>query len=210
MVDLMLSTDTNVPAGMAIYSANFSEDVLLQGGRISHTRTLNPGQSKIYVVNGGIPADTPPGGYYICAKVDSGNKITESNEGNNSSCKRVYIKKGSGQPGGKQPDLIISIINFSPGKPTIRDEITFWVFVKNIGSGPSVPSKLRFQVGGETDPPIVPVPALNPGQQFRHDRKARLTAPRHYRVTATADYGNDNIESDEGNNVKYREFRVTK
>lgn len=92
MVDLMLSTDTNTPAGWAVYSANFSEDVLLQGGRISNTKTLNPGQSRIYSVGGGIPADTPTGTYYICAKVDAGNKVTESKEGNNSFCKRVYIK----------------------------------------------------------------------------------------------------------------------
>ena len=56
MVDLMLSTDTNTPASWAVYSANFSEDVLLQGGRISNTKTLNPGQSQIYSVGGGIPA----------------------------------------------------------------------------------------------------------------------------------------------------------
>ena len=93
MVDLMLSTDTNTPASWAVYSPNFSEDVLLQGGRISNTKTLNPGQSRIYPVGGGIPADTPPGVYYICAKVDAGNKITELSETNNSFCKRVYIKK---------------------------------------------------------------------------------------------------------------------
>jgi subtilase family serine protease len=97
MVDLMLSTDTNTPGGWAVYSANFSEDVLLKGGRISNTKTLNPGQSRIYPVGGGIPADTPSGTYYICAKVDAGNKITESNEGNNSYCKRVYIKNKSGK-----------------------------------------------------------------------------------------------------------------
>jgi hypothetical protein len=97
MVDLMLSTDTNTPAGWAIYSPNFSEDVLLQGGRISNTKTLNPGQSQTYAVGGGIPADTPTGTYYICAKVDAGNKITESNEGNNSYCKRVYIKNRGGK-----------------------------------------------------------------------------------------------------------------
>jgi hypothetical protein len=97
MVDLMLSTDTNTPAGWAIYSANFSEDVLLKGGRISNTKTLNPGQSQMYPVGGGIPADTPSGTYYICAKVDAGNKITESNEGNNSFCKRVYIKNRGGK-----------------------------------------------------------------------------------------------------------------
>jgi hypothetical protein len=92
MVDLMLSTDTNTPVRWAVYSPNFSEDVLLRGGRISNTETLKPGQSKVYQVGARIPADTPTGVYYICAKVDAGNKITEVNEANNSFCKRVYIK----------------------------------------------------------------------------------------------------------------------
>lgn len=92
MVDIVLSTDTNMPVGFATFSANFHEDVLLKGGRISNTQNLNPSQSKIYPIGGGIPADTPSGGYYLCAKVDSGNKIVESNEGNNVFCRRIYIK----------------------------------------------------------------------------------------------------------------------
>jgi hypothetical protein len=94
MVDVVLSTDTVMPPGFATYSPTFHEDVLLKGGRISNTITLNPGQAKKYPTGGGIPADAPVGGCYICAKVDSGNKITELNEANNVFCRRIYVKKG--------------------------------------------------------------------------------------------------------------------
>jgi len=97
MVDLVLSTDTRMPAGMATYSPNFHEDVLLKGGRISNTKTLRPRQARTYPVGAGIPADAPKGKCYLCAKVDSNNKIRESNERNNVFCQLVYIKgKGGG------------------------------------------------------------------------------------------------------------------
>jgi len=67
-VDLMLSTDTIVPPGLATYSPNFHEDVLLQGGRISVTQTLNPAQGKSYPVGAGIPADAPLAGTIFVQK----------------------------------------------------------------------------------------------------------------------------------------------
>ncbi|HKK06462.1 MAG TPA: CARDB domain-containing protein [Gammaproteobacteria bacterium] len=108
MIDLVLSRDRNMPSGWASYSANFHEDVLLRGGRVSNTKTLNPGQHEVYRVGAGIPADTPAGAYYLCAKVDSGNKIRESNERNNVACRPIRIQGGgasSGQTGAKKPDL---------------------------------------------------------------------------------------------------------
>jgi hypothetical protein len=91
MIDLVLSTDTNVPASFATFSPNFSEDVLLQGGRISNTLDLAPGASRLYPTGAGIPADTPTGMYHLCARIDSGNKVSESNEGNNLTCVRIRI-----------------------------------------------------------------------------------------------------------------------
>jgi len=91
MVDIILSSDTNTPSNWAIYSPNYREDVLLRGGRISNTKDLPPQRSESYRTRGVIPADTPPGNYNICAKVDAGNKITESNEANNVSCVPIRI-----------------------------------------------------------------------------------------------------------------------
>ncbi len=108
MIDVMLSSNTSTPAGWATYSANYHEDVLLQGGRISNTQNLAGGASRSYPTGGGIPADTPTGNYYVCAKIDAGNKIAESNEGNNVACSRIHITR-RGQPGtaGRLPDLVV-------------------------------------------------------------------------------------------------------
>jgi hypothetical protein len=92
MIDLVLSKDVNVPPGFAVYSPNFSEDVLLKGGRISNTQDLPAGASKPYPALAGIPADTPTGAYFICAFIDPANKVAESNEGNNVACKPIRIE----------------------------------------------------------------------------------------------------------------------
>ena len=107
-----------------------------------------------------------------------------------------------------EPDLIVSIINFSPGAPTAGDEITFWVFVRNDGDAQADASVLRFQVGGESSPPEIPVPALDPGQEYRYERKVTLNVAQNYRSTATADALDDVAESDEANNILVRDFTV--
>ncbi len=83
MIDLVLSKDQDCPAQFATYSPNFSEDVLLMGGRFSNTDDLAPGAFKPYGDGGTIPADTPPGSYYLIARIDAGNKVDESNEKDN-------------------------------------------------------------------------------------------------------------------------------
>lgn len=91
MVDLSLGRDPVVPHGFRIFSANFAEDVLLKGGRVSRTADLAPHASQQYPVGGGIPADTRPGNYFLCATVDPGNAVAEANEGNNTTCRPIHI-----------------------------------------------------------------------------------------------------------------------
>ena len=123
MVDLVLSSNNHIPVGFAGYSPNFSDDVLLKGGRISNTPDLAPNQSKTFSLNNvlTIPNDTMRGGYCLGGIVDSGKKITEQNENNNTTCRKLRVK-GKGQP-----DLIVSNIK------TVKD---CWVkvTVRNIGS----------------------------------------------------------------------------
>ncbi|RYX85289.1 hypothetical protein EON83_06755 [bacterium] len=83
MIDVMLSSDTIAPAGYATYSPSYSEDVLLLGGRISNTRDIGPGANDSYSEGATIPRDTRPGRYYLAIRVDSGNKVVESNEADN-------------------------------------------------------------------------------------------------------------------------------
>ena len=92
MVDLTLGRDAVVPPGFRTYSPNFAEDVLLKGGRVSRTADLAPGAFRQYAVGAGIPADTPPGDYFLCATVDPGGAVPEMNEGNNTTCRRIRIQ----------------------------------------------------------------------------------------------------------------------
>jgi len=93
-VDIVLSSDTNVPVAYAAYSANYTEDCLLQGGR-EHEFDLAAASSRNVTMNGNnrIPADTPPGIYYLAAVIDPGDEVKESNERNNVAFCRIKIGK---------------------------------------------------------------------------------------------------------------------
>ncbi len=92
MIDVVLSTDTVVPEGFAIFNAAFREDVLLAGGRASNTTDLAPGGSaRFSAENDTIPADTPPGAYRLCARIDPGRVVREADEANNLRCVQVKV-----------------------------------------------------------------------------------------------------------------------
>lgn len=148
-VDFIL-TDTPiypVPAPFAVYSANYSDNVLLLGGR-EHISFA--GAAVINVpLNGSntIPADTPPGIYYLGAVVDAGNKVNELNEKNNVHfCKLEVIAGTQGKP-----DLVISALNFKKVKSGIDSSgKTYWIFnviitVKNQGAGAAGPFKVLLE-----------------------------------------------------------------
>ncbi|MGD1808772.1 S8 family serine peptidase [Dapis sp. BLCC M126] len=108
MVDLILSSDTEVPDDFAIFSPNYNEDVLLEGGRISNTPDLAAGEEWVITDSGGIPTDTPEGDYYLTAQVDPGKKITESDESNNVTLEPLKIEdSGSNQRRTFVPNQII-------------------------------------------------------------------------------------------------------
>ena len=91
MIDLVLSSDDFLPITFAAFSPNFSEDVLLQGGRISRTSTLGPKESMVATARAIIPEDTPPGVYCIGVVVDPNNTVSEAIEANNTACHWVEI-----------------------------------------------------------------------------------------------------------------------
>lgn len=99
-VDIVLRKDPSCPspAPFAVYSPNYSSGVLLKGGR-EHV-SLNPGQTLNVKLNGTntIPADTPSGSYYLCAVMDAGNKVKETNEGNNCACCPIRIVAAEAKP----------------------------------------------------------------------------------------------------------------
>jgi hypothetical protein len=107
-LDLVISSDASVPMKLAVFSPTFKEDALLKGGR-EFVKSLPPGKSLSVTLNGTntIPADTPPGVYYIGAVVDSSNVVREPNEKNNVATCRMRIggESGGAVETGKKPDL---------------------------------------------------------------------------------------------------------
>lgn len=95
-IDIVLSTDTVVPEGFAgIPNGSFHEDRLLVGGRISRTPQIPAGQTitlssdpPISSDIGGVipPLGTPPGSYFLCARIDPGDRVAETDENNNVDC----------------------------------------------------------------------------------------------------------------------------
>lgn len=90
MVDLFL-THGPLPSGFARYTDSYHDGVLLRGGRVSNTGDLGASARRSYRVGGGIPLDTRPGDYRLCAQVDPGHVIRESNESNNITCRPLKI-----------------------------------------------------------------------------------------------------------------------
>lgn len=83
-VQVVISSDTQIPFQTAAYSENFQEDALLEGGQ-SIVASIKPGESLTVSLPGPlkIPADTSPARYYLGALVDPEKKIEELDEQNN-------------------------------------------------------------------------------------------------------------------------------
>jgi hypothetical protein len=91
MIDLTLGRDGVVPVGFKVYSPHYTDNVLLEGGRVSRTVDVAPAVTERFRVGAGIPGDTPPGDYFLCAYGDPGNVVRESNERNNVRCVALRI-----------------------------------------------------------------------------------------------------------------------
>lgn len=83
-LDLVLSKDSNIPVQPASPSETFTEDMLLQNGRIN-VELVKPGESiTLHLRNPvKVPLDALPDKYYLGAVADSDNKLKEMDETNN-------------------------------------------------------------------------------------------------------------------------------
>jgi hypothetical protein len=77
-VDVVLSSNSDIPFQYATYSENYKDDVLLSGGR-SHVELVKPGEVVDLSdrVMGIIPSDTPSGRYHLGIVVDPGRRVPE-------------------------------------------------------------------------------------------------------------------------------------
>ncbi len=146
-IDFALRKESACPVSgqYPTYSPNYFNGVLLKG---SHEQiSLNAGQKQEFKIGGSflIPADTPAGDYFLCAIIDAGDKVKETNKTNNCSCCPIKITSPIGRP-----DLTIERFAFKgwgkcePNQPIFNFEVT----VANKGSAPSpaLPNKVMVQV----------------------------------------------------------------
>ena len=91
-VQLVLSSDLQIPVEPASYSENYKEDAMLEGGS-GTVELLKPGESLPIKLKGSlkVPADTEPGKYYLGAVIDPGKSVEELNEDNNRDVRFMMI-----------------------------------------------------------------------------------------------------------------------
>ena len=92
MIDLVLSSNNVIPVTTAVYNASYSDDVLLKGGR-EFVASIAAGATINVKLNGTnqIPANTPPGNYYLGVVADGGKTIAELDESNNTGSTSIVI-----------------------------------------------------------------------------------------------------------------------
>ena len=155
-----------------------------------------------------IPANMPAGSYYLFAKADGPNTITETNEGNNTDIKSVKVG----------PDLTISI---SSATSPVQDGATTSVrdTVTNKGGNNAGPSEVRYYLSTNTTLDAADVPLtetrgvglLAPNGTSTVTTSVTIpagTAPGYYYVVAQADGAGAVAESSESNNTHARQIRV--
>ena len=121
-VDIILTSKPTYPspASYATYSPNYSDGVLLKGGR-EHISFKGPGKVNVKL-NGSntVPADTPPGIYYLGVVIDAGNKVKEGNEKNNVSFCRIKVVR---------PEIKEDCISFNPNTTRVKHVNGHWKIV---------------------------------------------------------------------------------
>ncbi len=100
------------------------------------------------------------------------------------------------------PDLKVDDLSHTPACPSMKDQITFTAKVINAGNKLAGPSVLSFKVGGESNPSLFPVPALEPGNTHTVQRQVVLNVAQNYQNTVIADVNNAVAESNENNNKR--------
>ena len=95
MVDFVLGRDNTAPVRWASFQENWSEDAMLRGGRASNTETIAPDTSRDIITALEIPEAWPAGRFNLCAVVDPGGRVDESDTGNNVLCAAVNIQSST-------------------------------------------------------------------------------------------------------------------
>lgn len=174
-IDLVLSTDDMPPAGLAIYSNQCNEDVLLRGGRTSG-KTIEVGEVVTFIDDNlelPVGCDCTSGSFIarFGVNIDPDNKMAELNDGNNwmSQTLPVDCKKETSKG---IPDLVITNVEFeygfdgfSEGQPMGEIRVT----IENFGDAAAVaPYFVDLFLSSDVTPPRGN-PARGRASDFRED-----------------------------------------
>ncbi|MBI5408522.1 MAG: M6 family metalloprotease domain-containing protein [Nitrospirae bacterium] len=154
-----------------------------------------------------IPSWATAGTYYIIARADADNVISETSETNNNKSKSIKIG----------PDLIVSALN-APSSAVRGANITVMDTIKNQGGGSSGASTTTFYLSinttydaGDTELGSRSVPALAAGSS--NTGSAAITIPSGiatgaYYIIARSDANGVVAETNEANNNRYRAITI--
>ena len=131
------------------------------------------------------------GSHSIKAVADCYDAVTESNEGNNARTEYINIVC--------KPDLVVQDISWDKGSPKRGDTITFYVEVKNQGSGSAGSSTVKYYIDGSYVGSDT-VPSLSLGSTSTQTFTWKANKCGNVKVKAVADATNIVDESNEGNN----------
>ena len=186
-----------------------SGDVLLDGGRA--VPQLAAGASSTGSTQVTIPAGTASGTFFIIAKADDGNAVSETSETNNTRSRSIVIG----------PDLFFTSLTLSPATLPAGTNVTVSDTVKNQGAGIAAASTTRFYLSTNSsldgsDLALTPsraVPPLASGDSSSGSTSVTIPlniSPGTYYVIAQADGDGVVAESAETNNVvAIRSIQVT-
>ena len=139
IVDIVLSSDLKAPIQYAPpLGPVISEDVLIEPGRLDNGPPLGTnGSAVVHVGIGPLPNGIHPGGYGLCAVVDPGNLILESNEANNVFCLPIEISEFSYYESGFSGTVLVDgnvaiegavIASYIMGKKISESEVTDGIY----------------------------------------------------------------------------------
>jgi subtilase family serine protease len=181
-----------------------SSDVLLSGSR--NVPALAPGETSTGSSTVVIPPQTAAGSYYVIARADAGEAVTETSETNNNTARS--LKVGA--------DLVVSLTVPSAGGAGATLAVTDTT--RNQGTAASGASATRFYLSSNStfsadDVPLGMriVPPLSPGAVSSATTTLLLPsslATGTYSVIARADADDDVVETNENNNNASRSLPV--
>lgn len=133
---------------------------------------------------------------------------------------RLHFTGNTGAPGAQigeievlgtatpQPDLVVTDLTWTPAAPTAADTVTVRAGVRNAGDAPSAATALEVSLEG-TVAGSASVGALAPGQTTTVEVPVGTRAAGSYTLSAVVDPHDTVTESDNGNNSRTADSRLT-